>query len=354
MSDKKIAHYNANGVLDYYTADVVTANDYYPGGMLMPGRKYSSTSSYRYGFNGKENDNEVKGEGNQQDYGMRIYDPRLVRFLSTDPLTAKYPELTPYQFASNRPIDGVDLDGTEWASQSEYIFDFMTGQPYIKTTNYVKIKVINESKIVTNPDIIKAKAELVARSIEKTMSTTIQVPLKLPDEVFVTKVILDFTAPTPDDLPTIGRLTFDDRTSVTTTNIITSNGLTTTTTATSSVPGETKGAIANFTIKIGITMDGNMVNDKDLENTSGHEGAHSAGINHPWELSDNEKQLTPNLNQNDPILRNKSDIHNNMMNSAENPNPSFRRNSGNTILPGQIKAASEKIQKESGYEIKDL
>jgi hypothetical protein len=42
------------------------------------------------------------------------------------------------------------------------------------------------------------------------------------------------------------------------------------------------------------------------------------------------------------------------MNSAENPNPSFRRNSGNTILPGQIKAASEKIQKESGYEIKDL
>jgi RHS repeat-associated protein len=354
VSDKKIAHYNANGVIDYYTADVVTANDYYPGGMLMPGRKYSSTSSYRYGFNGKENDNEVKGEGNQQDYGMRIYDPRLVRFLSTDPLTAKYPELTPYQFASNRPIDGVDLDGTEWASQSEYIFDFMTGQPYIKTTNYVKIKVINESKIVTNPDIIKAKAELVARSIEKTMSTTIQVPLKLPDEVFVTKVILDFTAPTPDDLPTIGRLTFDDRTSVTTTNIITSNGLTTTTTATSSVPGETKGAIANFTIKIGITMDGNMVNDKDLENTSGHEGAHSAGINHPWELSDNEKQLTPNLNQNDPILRNKSDIHNNMMNSAENPNPSFRRNSGNTILPGQIKAASEKIQKESGYEIKDL
>ncbi|MEZ2442984.1 RHS repeat-associated core domain-containing protein [Chitinophaga sp. RCC_12] len=46
---------------------------------------------YRYGFNGKENDNEVKGEGNQQDYGMRIYDPRLGRFLSVDPLTKGYP-----------------------------------------------------------------------------------------------------------------------------------------------------------------------------------------------------------------------------------------------------------------------
>ncbi|HRF25286.1 MAG TPA: RHS repeat-associated core domain-containing protein [Chitinophagaceae bacterium] len=80
----------------------------------MPGRKYSSASGYRYGFNGKENDNEVKGEGNQQDYGQRIYDTRLGRFLSTDPFTKIYPELTPYQFASNRPIDGIDLDGLEW------------------------------------------------------------------------------------------------------------------------------------------------------------------------------------------------------------------------------------------------
>ena len=78
----------------------------------MPGRKYS-TGSYRYGFNGKENDNEVKGEGNQQDYGLRIYDPRLGKFLSIDPIAADYPELTPYQFASNRPIDGIDIDGLE-------------------------------------------------------------------------------------------------------------------------------------------------------------------------------------------------------------------------------------------------
>ncbi|MEO6839007.1 MAG: RHS repeat-associated core domain-containing protein [Ginsengibacter sp.] len=97
---------------------------YYPGGMLMPGRKYSiANTNYRYGFNGQENDNEVKGEGNQQDYGMRIYDPRLGRFLSVDPITAKYPELTPYQFASNRPVDGTDRDGLEYIS---YIPKFNT------------------------------------------------------------------------------------------------------------------------------------------------------------------------------------------------------------------------------------
>ncbi len=94
--------------------------------MLEPGRQYSpSTSSglYRYGFNGKENDNEVKGEGNQQDYGMRIYDPRLGRFLSVDPFIKNYPGLTSYQFASNRPIDGIDLNGQEYLNASESKID---------------------------------------------------------------------------------------------------------------------------------------------------------------------------------------------------------------------------------------
>ena len=68
---------------------------------------------YRYGYNGKENDNEVKGESNQQDYGFRVYDPRVGRFLSVDPLTKDFAMLTPYQFASNMPIAAIDIDGLE-------------------------------------------------------------------------------------------------------------------------------------------------------------------------------------------------------------------------------------------------
>ena len=37
----------------------------------------------------------------------------VVFALSVDPLMRSYPELTPYQFASNRPIEAVDLDGLE-------------------------------------------------------------------------------------------------------------------------------------------------------------------------------------------------------------------------------------------------
>ena len=87
--------------------------------MIQPGRKYSATDGYRYGFNGKENDNDVKGEGNQQDYGMRIYDPRLGRFLSVDPLMQSYPWYTPYQFAGNMPTIAIDIDGNE----PEYMID---------------------------------------------------------------------------------------------------------------------------------------------------------------------------------------------------------------------------------------
>lgn len=81
----------------------------------MPGRKYlaSGASKPRYGFNGKENDNEVSGDGNQYDYGFRIYNPRLGRFLSVDPLSKSYPWYTPYQFAGNKPIIAIDLDGLE-------------------------------------------------------------------------------------------------------------------------------------------------------------------------------------------------------------------------------------------------
>lgn len=87
--------------------------DYCTFGSPMPGRSYQSTS-YRYGFNGKENDPEANSTGSgTQDYGMRIYNPSLGRFLSVDPLTKNYAFLTPYAFAENDVVRSVDLDGKE-------------------------------------------------------------------------------------------------------------------------------------------------------------------------------------------------------------------------------------------------
>lgn len=112
ITDKKIQVGGVRpGQIEYYVADVASANDYYPFGMMMPGRKFAAGNGYRYGFNGKENDKDA-GEG-VQDYGLRIYDGRIGKFLSVDPLTPEYPWYTPYQFAGNMPIANIDLDGAE-------------------------------------------------------------------------------------------------------------------------------------------------------------------------------------------------------------------------------------------------
>ncbi len=73
-----------------------------------------SEDKYRYGYNGKFKDNEWAGVGNHYDYGARMHDSRVARFISIDPLTKKFPMLTPFQFASNSPIAGIDLDGKEF------------------------------------------------------------------------------------------------------------------------------------------------------------------------------------------------------------------------------------------------
>ena len=81
---------------------------------LIPDEAYDpGLVAYRYGFNGKEKDQMGEWGLNHYDYGFRIYNPALGRFLSVDPLAASYPELTPYQFASNTPIQAIDLDGLE-------------------------------------------------------------------------------------------------------------------------------------------------------------------------------------------------------------------------------------------------
>jgi RHS repeat-associated protein len=66
---------------------------------------------YRYGFNSMEKDNEINVNGGSYDFGARIYDSRLGRWLSLDPLMAEYTSLSPYCGIGNNPILIIDPDG---------------------------------------------------------------------------------------------------------------------------------------------------------------------------------------------------------------------------------------------------
>jgi len=84
---------------------LVSREEYYPFGETS----YCYFGKQRYRFCGKERDEE----SGLYYYGARYYAPWCCRFVSVDPLAAKYPFYTPYQYAGNQPVISVDIDGLE-------------------------------------------------------------------------------------------------------------------------------------------------------------------------------------------------------------------------------------------------
>jgi RHS repeat-associated protein len=84
----------------------------------MLSQNYKSTFSKTctgwacYGFNGKEKDDEWSGTtGADYNYDARIYDSRIGRFLSIDPLVKRYPNGSPYSGFNDNPIIFNDPSG---------------------------------------------------------------------------------------------------------------------------------------------------------------------------------------------------------------------------------------------------
>ena len=86
--------------------------DYSPFGVQLDGRT-QLVDFYRRGFNGMEKDDEVKGVGNSFDFGARLYDVRVGRWMTVDPLATKYTSWSPYVFCIDNPIMYIDPDGCE-------------------------------------------------------------------------------------------------------------------------------------------------------------------------------------------------------------------------------------------------
>jgi RHS repeat-associated protein len=90
----------------------------------MPGREFSQ-EEYRYGFNGMEKDEEFKGEGNSYDFGARMYDARIGRWLSVDSKSSEYESFSPYGFVLNSPLKYIDGNG-------EFVIDPSLAKKYPK------------------------------------------------------------------------------------------------------------------------------------------------------------------------------------------------------------------------------
>jgi RHS repeat-associated protein len=103
---------------------------------------------YRYAFNGMEKDDEVKGAGNDYWTHDRVFDPRLGRWMSMDPLFKKIPAFSSYCFSANSPIIFVDQEGDLWKVQDGTI-SWITPQ---------ELYGIDEEG-TTNPKLVNVKHE---------------------------------------------------------------------------------------------------------------------------------------------------------------------------------------------------
>lgn len=116
----------------------------------MPGRQFSSGTGYRYGFNGMEQDTEAKGEGNSYTTLNRIYDSRIGRWLSVDPLI-KHGE-SPYVGFHNNPIMFNDPFGDDPPKNPGFWTRLWRGanNDYYKTRaeEYANKNKIDESNIL--------------------------------------------------------------------------------------------------------------------------------------------------------------------------------------------------------------
>jgi len=118
--------------------------------MMMVGRSWSGGSEYRYGFDGMENEDEIAGNNNALDFGARMYDARLGRWLSVDPLFAKYSSFSPYSFVINSPIYFVDLDGRDIKGGFSVVN--RSGEPIIIVGNGLIISYTMQGKTLRDYD----------------------------------------------------------------------------------------------------------------------------------------------------------------------------------------------------------
>lgn len=110
VSDRKTpAQETTTNMVAFNETDIKSYNDYYPYGMVL--EKRNGSSNYRFGFQGQEKDDEIKGKAEIISFQESVYDTRLIRWLKIDNHQKHFQ--SNYVFAKGNPIVYVDPDGND-------------------------------------------------------------------------------------------------------------------------------------------------------------------------------------------------------------------------------------------------
>ncbi len=107
-----------NLVVKQYSGPLLEENHYYPFGLAMAAitskalKPFYAENKYRY--NGKELQNKEFSDGTgleDYDYGARMYDLQIGRWMKIDKKTELYFGTSPYVYSLNQPTNAIDPDG---------------------------------------------------------------------------------------------------------------------------------------------------------------------------------------------------------------------------------------------------
>lgn len=307
----------------------------------MPGRSWN-TSAYRYGFQGQEKDDEVKGEGNSVNYKYRMHDPRIGRFFAVDPLAPQYPHNSPYAFSENRVIDMFELEGLEAAKKTTT----SDGKTLISIT--IDIAVINDSEKLSDADAIQKASKIRKQIIESysgkiSENTTVDVNVNITNlDVENGQVVL-----TDVDESSTFAIKFVDEISVENDEAIYKpNGY-----------AHNKGNVTENTqvniFEVRLTNYNKTTgtyaarSNKSIARTGAHEVAHGLGLKHPWHYKNDILDMDMNLNSQQkydlPTGVTGESIKKNLMNSGANPIDNLGSSRGTEVTEGQRERMSSNI-----------
>lgn len=135
VSDRKLPQGVSGGAVSGYQADVISTTDQYAYGMVQVDRNMQKRQ-YRYGFNGHEEDDEVKGDQAHISAMFWDYDPRVATRFNIDPVV-KY-QLSPYNVLASNPIWFADSYGADTS-----FADATAREEFVRTIDNINCKVLD-------------------------------------------------------------------------------------------------------------------------------------------------------------------------------------------------------------------
>ena len=170
---------SVRAVTDGSTGEVLETSDYLPFGTrwALTGGTQGATStitdpSNRWRYSGKEEQQALSPALSLLDYGARMYDPTLARWLTPDPLAEKYSSWSPMTYCIDSPISIIDDNGLAVKPKGEAELEIIKSTLPEEARSFVRL---DDNGFIDKDLLLQytGKSTNVANLIELVTSSTI-------------------------------------------------------------------------------------------------------------------------------------------------------------------------------------